>query len=55
MQVAKQVRTVRVRGCDAEKVLAPRSVISETVPPPTPPPHLDTSEDAGMQKATPKT
>ena len=38
IQVAKQVRTVPVRGCDAEKVLVLRSVISETVLPPPPPP-----------------
>ena len=53
IQVAKQVRTVPVRGCGAEKVLVLRRVISETVLPPTL--HPDTSEDVGMQKATPKT
>ena len=41
IQVAKQVRTVPVRACDAEKVLVLRSVISETVLPPPP----DSSEN----------
>ena len=52
IQVAKQVRTVPVRGCDAEKVLVLRSVISETVLPPTPTPHPDTSENVEKQQKT---
>ena len=38
IQVAKQVRTLSVRGCDAEKVLVLRNVSSETVLPPNPAP-----------------
>ena len=50
IQVAKQVRNVPVRGCDAEKVLVLGSVISETVLPPTPTPHPDSSENVGSSK-----
>ena len=52
IQVAKQVRTVPARGCDAEKVLVLRSVISETVLPPIPTPHPDTSENVGKKYKT---
>ena len=53
IQVAKQVGTLPVRGCDAEKVLVLRSVISETVLPHTlTPPHPDSSENIGKQQKT---
>ena len=39
IQIAKQARTLLVRGCDAEKTLVLRSVISETVLSPTPDPN----------------
>ena len=52
IQVAKQVRTVPVRGCDTEKVLVLRSVTLGNCAPPTFTPHPATSENVEKQQKT---